>query len=86
MISDIIHISKMDDTSNDKALDLSRRVSLYKELSRKRMMHLRPLTTRIRRPDEVKAAVDFYNSYEMRPLSGAMDYDSLLARLMDAEY
>ncbi len=32
-------------------------------------------------PDEVKAAVDLYNSYEMRPLSGAMDYDSLLAQL-----
>ena len=44
MISDIIHISKKDDTSNDKALDLSRRVSLYKELSRKRTMHLRLLT------------------------------------------
>ena len=34
----------------------------------------------------IQAAVDLYNSYEMRPLSGAMDYDSLLARLMDAEY
>ena len=44
MISDIIHISKMDDTSNDKALDLSRRVSQYKELSRKSAMHLRLLT------------------------------------------
>ena len=44
MISDIIHISKMDDTSNDKALDLSRRVSQYKELSRKGTMHLRLLT------------------------------------------
>ena len=44
MISDIIHISKMDDTSNDKALDLSRRVSQYKELSRKSTMHLRLLT------------------------------------------
>ena len=32
-------------------------------------------------PDEVKAAVDLYDSYEMRPLSGAMDYDSLLAQL-----
>ena len=32
-------------------------------------------------PDEVKAAVDLYNSYEMIPLSGVMDYDSLLARL-----
>ena len=37
-------------------------------------------------PDEVKAAVDLYNSYEMRPLSGAMDYESLLARLMGSEY
>lgn len=44
MISDIIHISKKDDTSNDKALDLSRRVSQYKELSRKSAMHLRLLT------------------------------------------
>ena len=44
MVSDIIHISKKDEASNDKALDLSRRVSLYKELSRKSMMHLRLLT------------------------------------------
>ena len=43
-------------------------------------------TDREMTPDEVKAAVDLYNSCEMRSLSGAMDYDSLLARLMDSEY
>ena len=32
-------------------------------------------------PDEVKAAVDQYNSYEMKSLTGVMDYDGLLAQL-----
>ncbi len=32
-------------------------------------------------PDEVKAVVDQYSSFEMRSLMGTMDYDSLLAQL-----
>ena len=38
-------------------------------------------TDREMTPDEIKAAVDLYDSYEMRPLTGAMDYDGLLAQL-----
>ena len=31
--------------------------------------------------EEIKAVVDRYNSYEMKYLSGTLDYDSLLAQL-----
>ena len=38
-------------------------------------------TDRVMTPDEVKAAVDLYNSYEMKSLTGTMDYDDLLVQL-----
>jgi hypothetical protein len=31
--------------------------------------------------DEIKAVIDQYNSYEMKPITGVMEYEELLSAL-----